>query len=43
MTYAVSILERIIILRINGRFVGAYDNMDQVDRVIDAYKGRSVR
>lgn len=43
MTTEITVLSQTILLRIDGAFVGSYDSMDQVDRVLDAYKGRSVR
>lgn len=40
MSYTTTILANTIKLTIDGIFVGAYESMDQVDTVIDAYRGR---
>lgn len=40
MSYTVTALATTLKLTIDGVFVGAYDSMDQIDTVIDAYLGR---
>lgn len=40
MSFTITALANTIKLTIDGVFVGAYDSMDQVDTVIDAYRGR---
>jgi hypothetical protein len=40
MSYTTTILANTIKLTIDGVFVGAYDNFDEIDTVIDAYRGR---
>jgi len=39
MTASVSHVGKIFILRFDNHFVGAYDSMEEVDNVIDAYRG----
>lgn len=40
MSFTITALANTIKLAIDGIFVGAYDSMEQVDIVIDAYRGR---
>jgi hypothetical protein len=40
MSFTITALANTIKLTIDGTFVGAYDSMDEVDTVIDAYRGR---
>lgn len=40
MSYTITHLEHTFKLTIDGSFVGAYDSMDDIDTVIDAYCGR---
>lgn len=43
MTYTITPLEHITLLRINGQFVGSYDSIEAAEAVVDAYRGISVR
>ena len=40
MSFTITNLANTIKLTIDGIFVGAYDSMEQVDVVIEAYRGR---
>lgn len=42
MDYDIITLDHIIILRIRGSYVSAYQTYPEVSRTIDAYRGRSI-